>query len=51
MGKISCGLPVVKFCGGTACVMIRATILRVPMNTTIDIGTDKLEVAVLFGKM
>lgn len=40
MGKIACGLPVVKFCGGTAYVTIRATILRVPMNNVIDIGTE-----------
>jgi len=40
VGKIACGLPVVKFCGGTARVTIRAPILRVPMNTTIDISTE-----------
>lgn len=40
MGKIACGLPVVKSCSGTAYVMIRATILRVPMNTAIDISTE-----------
>lgn len=38
--KIACGLPVVKFCGETANVTIRAAILRVPMNTAIDIGTE-----------
>jgi hypothetical protein len=40
VGKIACGLPAVKFCGGTACVTIRAPILRVPMNTAIDISTE-----------
>lgn len=40
MRKIACGLPVVKFCGAAAYVTIGATILRVPMNTAIDIGTE-----------
>jgi hypothetical protein len=40
VGKTACGLPVVKSCSGTACVTIRATILRVFINTAIDISTE-----------